>query len=342
VCILRLLLIAALLPAAAVAQGQLLSYSLKPAVQAGSGYPQVYLVADADFRKVTLDCERGDGESASFSAGSTKRGKKLTFDLKQPTGELSWSCEAKGFYGTGDEEFFDLSFRFTAFLGGALAIEVPREEIDLDAQMLVAKADREVSAAHITITTPDGPVFDADVDPGPNEAGEELLLEWTGGHKEILQLDVTLTDKWGFYSFENIYPWSLEIPHEDLLFDTGSHDIRAEEQAKVDKAYKDIDEVAARYSKFVEVRLYIAGYTDTVGDRASNNGLSERRAKSIAAALRARGFGGPVYYQGFGEDSLEVATDDNVDEIRNRRALYVLASRPPAGASFPRGSWKKL
>ncbi len=321
--------------------GQLLSYSLKPAVQSGSGYPQVFLKADADFRKVTLDCE-GDAGSVSLSAGSTKRGKQLTFDLKQPPGEVSWTCEAKGFYGAGDEEYFDLGFRFSAFLGGALAIEVPRDEIDLDAQMLVAIADREVSAAHLTLTTPDGPVFDADVEVGPNEAGEELLLEWTGNPKEVLQLNVTLTDKWGFYSYEDIFPWSLEIPHEDVLFDSGKHEIRAEEQPKIDKAYGDIDKVASRYSKYVEVRLYIAGYTDTVGDRASNQGLSERRARSIAAAFRAKGFSGPVYYQGFGEDSLEVATDDNVDEIRNRRALYVLASRPPAGASFPRGNWKKL
>ena len=40
---------------------------------------------------------------------------------------------------------------------------------------------------------------------------------------------------------------------------------------------------------------------------------------------------------------LKVETDDNVDEILNRRALYILASRSPASSGeLPRRNWKKL
>lgn len=339
--ILPLLLL--LVPASSSAQGQLLSYSLKPAVQTGAGSPQVFLEAQSDFDRITLDCERSDGESVSLAAGRTKRGTKRTFDLKQPAGSFRWTCTAMGWYGAGAEDFFDLPFRFESFVGGPLSITVPREEILIGGRMLSARADREVASAHLTVITPDGPVFDEDVAVDANEPGEELLLQWTGGGDEVLRIDVTLTDKWGFYAFENIFPWSLEIPHEDIHFATGSHDISAAELPKVNKAWGDVKTVIERYSQYVEVRLYVGGYTDTVGDRASNAGLSERRARSIAQAFRQLGFAGPLLYQGFGEDGLAIATDDSVDEVRNRRAVYLLASKPPpASPQLPRGNWKGL
>jgi len=342
----RLLLLLPLLvlPASAMGQGQLLSYALKPAVQTGDGYPQVYLVANDSFRKVSLTCERSDGGTVNVSSSSVSKGKKITFDLKQPAGEFRYECEARGYYGSDEDEYFDLSFRFDAFLGGGLAIEVPRDEIDLKNKSLTARADRVVGSAHLAVITPDGPIFDEDVDVGENAAGDDLWLEWSGGNsRDVLRLDVTLTDRWGFYSFENIFPWSLEIPHTDINFDTGQHAVRDDEKHKVDSAYKEAKDVFDRCSKYVEVRLYIAGYTDTVGPAGDNQGLSERRARSIAQEFRSRGFSGPLYYQGFGETGLAIATEDSVEMEANRRAMYILASRPPARSdNFPRGNWKKL
>lgn len=342
----RLLLIPLLLLASpAAGQGQLLSYSLLPAVQKGQGLPQVYIQANEDFRKLDLICERSDGQTVTMSAGSVKRGSKTTFDLKQPEGELSYDCEARGYYGSSDEEYFDLYFRFDAFLGGGLGIEVPREQIDLKSMSLTARSDRVIGAAHLTVTSPDGIVFDEDCDVGTNDAGDDLYMDWHGasGTRDVLKLDVKLTDRWGFYAFEEIFPWSLEIPHEDINFDTNEHAIRTDEQRKIDSAYDEMGAIVGRYSKYVEVRLYIAGYTDTVGNPGDNQGLSERRARSIAQAFRTRGFSGPIYYQGFGEAALAVPTEDGVDMEANRRAVYVLASRPPVPSpEFPRGNWRKL
>ena len=339
-CVLIALAVLAL-PASAAAQGSLLSYKLKPAVEKGKGYPQVFLECHSDFRKVELICDR-DGTEMTMSAGATKDGKTLTFDLKQPEGEYRYTCEARGWYGTGEDEYFDLYMKFDAFLGGGLSIEIPRDQIEKEAQFLVAKADRVVTRATVKVIGPDGPAWEGDVEIDENEPGDELLIEWQGPD-EVLRLDITVHDRWGFYAYEELYPWSLEIPHDDVHFDTGSHAISDTEKPKVDKAWKDVADVVARYGKFVEVRLFIGGYTDTVGDRASNQGLSERRARSIAQAFRSLGFTGKIYYQGFGEDALKVATDDSVDEVLNRRAVYLLASRqPPAGPSFPRGNWKPL
>ena len=66
-----------------------------------------------------------------------------------------------------------------------------------------------------------------------------------------------------------------------------------------------------------------------------------RGAKTIAGWFRSRGFNGEIRYQGFGEGALAVATADETNELRNRRAKYVLAAEEPArSGDIPRSQWK--
>jgi outer membrane protein OmpA-like peptidoglycan-associated protein len=88
--------------------------------------------------------------------------------------------------------------------------------------------------------------------------------------------------------------------------------------------------------------LFIAGHTDTVGSAGSNLKLSHERARSIASWFRKRGVRLPISYEGFGETSLAVKTADNVDEIKNRRADYVLSDGPPTYSAAFRPSWKRI
>ncbi len=320
----------------------LLDYQLKPAVQQGKGLPQVILTAQNDFRSVDLLCARDGGPEGTQRGGAMKRGQNKAFNLNQGVGEAHWECTGRAWYGAGPDDHFDLPMAFDAFLGPALSIEVPRPQIDKPRRRAVVKSNRSVARAHVTIVGVDGPAYDADVDVAENQAGEDVELRWEGP-EEILRLDITLFDKWGFNAFENISPWSLEIPHEDVEFDTAKHEIRADQAPRLDKAAGDIAKIVERYGKYVTVKLYLGGYTDTVGSREDNQGLSERRARGIAQALRQRGFKGPIYYQGFGEDGLCVATDEGVDMQANRRAVYLLASESPAtGPNFPRSAWKPL
>ena len=66
-----------------------------------------------------------------------------------------------------------------------------------------------------------------------------------------------------------------------------------------------------------------------VGDAGSNEKLSLDRARSIAGWFKKAGFPGDIYYAGMGERGLAVATGDNVDEAKNRRAVYTLAATSP-------------
>jgi hypothetical protein len=72
----------------------------------------------------------------------------------------------------------------------------------------------------------------------------------------------------------------------------------------------------------------LKGHTDTVGSPAYNLGLSERRARFIAAELgRAGVAANRVQFRGVGKAELAVPTPDQTREVRNRRVSYTIQYR---------------
>ena len=88
--------------------------------------------------------------------------------------------------------------------------------------------------------------------------------------------------------------------------------------------------------------LFVAGHTDTVGGASENFALSQKRARAIGDHLKRHGVKLPVYIMGLGEAALAVETGDEIDEARNRRAVYVLSNAAPGGGAYGRGGWQKL
>ena len=170
----------------------------------------------------------------------------------------------------------------------------------------------------------------------------EITVPWAGDPAEVVLLDIKLWagSSWAGFTFS---PWFLDIPHADVHFETDSDVVPADEAYKLERTLKELQEVVAKYGDLVPVKLYIAGCTDTVGDSAHNDDLSRRRARSIGAWLRAHGYDQPIFYHGFGERLLAVPTGDGVDELVNRRALYLVSSNPPpAGSGIPSVGWTAL
>ncbi len=83
---------------------------------------------------------------------------------------------------------------------------------------------------------------------------------------------------------------------------------------------------AASNSKTASVTtLDVSGYTDTSGTADYNQGLSERRAKSVAAQLETDGVpASEIEIHAYGETHLLVATGPGVREPQNRRVEIVL------------------
>jgi outer membrane protein OmpA-like peptidoglycan-associated protein len=163
-----------------------------------------------------------------------------------------------------------------------------------------------------------------------------------GDPKDVVLLEVELHSAraWAGFSYS---PWMLNIPHDDVLFGTGRSEIPPDEESKLEAVLVQLNEVAEQYGSVVPVKLYIGGCTDTVGAGGANDQLSQRRARSIAAWFRSRGYEKPIFYYGFGERWLSVQTPDEVDNPANRRAVYIVAANPPPqSGDVPPARWLAL
>ena len=214
------------------------------------------------------------------------------------------------------------------------------EDVDLSAHTLVAHPSRPLQDAVLRVVGADGGVVD--------EARADLAsptaprFQWVTD-AEVVKLVVEGVDANGFRSQLELSPWSYAIPHEDVVFASGSAAITAEEEPKLAATWTDTKTVMDKYGDIVEIQLFVGGYTDTVGAASSNQALSERRARAIASWFRKQGFSWTIWYQGFGEQGQAVATPDETDEVRNRRSVYLLAAQQPAVSDeLPAAAWKRL
>ena len=99
-----------------------------------------------------------------------------------------------------------------------------------------------------------------------------------------------------------------------VYFDWDRSDLTSEANAVIDQA-------AAYARSGSPTRVLVVGHADTSGSAAYNIGLSNRRARTVADALVARGVnGGLISLDGKGETQLARPTADGVREPLNRRA----------------------
>ena len=131
-----------------------------------------------------------------------------------------------------------------------------------------------------------------------------------------------------------LYPWSLAIPHEEVMFPTASAEIKSTEAPKLEVALVEMAKRIKQYEKLIPIKLFVLGHTDSVGQKSKNKILSKDRAVAIAQWFVQQGLSVPVYARGFGESDLRVVTGDEVDEPANRRADYILAVDPPQKTSW--------
>lgn len=105
---------------------------------------------------------------------------------------------------------------------------------------------------------------------------------------------------------------------QGILFDTGSDRLRPESTPTL----KEIGDVLARHA---DLRLLIEGHTDDVGDAASNQALSEKRAAAVRAYLVERHGVAPdrLEAKGFGASRPAVPNDTPEGRQQNRRVELV-------------------
>lgn len=104
----------------------------------------------------------------------------------------------------------------------------------------------------------------------------------------------------------------------DVLFSTGKTELLPGAMATITK----LADFLAEYS---EKTILIEGHTDSVGSESSNQGLSERRALSVKAALADAGVDGSrIDTLGLGESTPMASNDTDAGRLKNRRVEIVI------------------
>ena len=225
-----------------------------------------------------------------------------------------------------------------------LKLQISKDDVDLVNRTLYFKLNKPADSAQIKIYTPDGELLTEKVELyNGAQAGKKLSIGWSSllGNKDNFRLDLKVTDVDDFWVSWEIIRFYLEIPHEEVVFESAKWDIRPTEEPKLKEPTVLLLDAIEKYGKLMDCRLYVAGHTDTVGSVADNRELSRKRARSIAKYFMSKGIKGiPIFVRGLGEESLAIETGDSVAEEKNRRAQYILATFAPEIAGP--GSWHQI
>lgn len=225
-----------------------------------------------------------------------------------------------------------------------LKIHITKNDVDLPNRTLHFKLNRAADSAEIKVYSPEGDLIAEKMEMYEGAAaGTRLAITWPEllDNADNFRLELKVTDTENYWVGWEIIRFYLEIPHEEVVFETGKWDIRPSEAPKLDAALVLLIDAIKKYGKLMRCQLYVAGHTDTVGKLADNRELSRKRARSIAKYFRHKGIRGiPIHVRGLGEESLAVDTGDSVSEERNRRAQYILSTFPPE-ITGP-GAWTRI
>ncbi len=311
-------------------------------VMIGRGVPTVKVSVLEPITGYRLVLKRNDGKVLDVKGGG-KPGTTRAIRLETELGHFSWAGSLSIDFPNGSTG--ELPVEFDTDVVGPLVMKIDKaRDIDLVNRRLTLRLTNPVARVTLKVKMDTGMyAFNDEIEFHGEPAGTPLELTWPAAPGAPLQISVVAHDVSGAYTGTDFFPWAIEIPHEEVVFDTGKFDIRVDQRSKIDASAKLIAEAVDKFGRFADVKLFIAGHTDSVGPLESNRVLSMNRASALVRAFRAKGLKIPMFFEGFGEEALAVETPDETDEARNRRAQYFVAINAPVvtNAKFsPR--WQKL
>jgi outer membrane protein OmpA-like peptidoglycan-associated protein len=292
--------------------------------------PKLTLKIKKDVKEAVLDVKGSNGQKHNATKGPGQAGGELVFELPQKgTGKVDWAGSLEVYFDDGSAGSMPLKFATEVI--GKLNVEAvsTREEIVEQNQVRV-KMSRNAGKVDVKVLGDDGDVLANVSKPFNGEPpGTELKVEWIPKTTvKPFMIEVVAHDPDGIFSPNlEVYVFKIDIPHEEVLFETGKAEIRATEEPKLNAALEELNKTLTKYKKALALskdraKLVIMGHTDTVGSAASNQALSDARARSIASWFKKKGVKIPIYAQGYGESDLKVETPDETENAANRRVDY--------------------
>lgn len=331
----RAVVILILIALSSVAYAQPVSFQLNGDVAVGQK-PQLQVRANENVTNLVLELDRDDGRHFTAKQASLAKGKAIVFPVGDgAAGKASYVGTLS--VGGGWTE----KLEFTTTVRAPLKVQYDVEHLDLVNHIVAVKPSRAINTIELIVIGDDGKKL-SEQSTTPNADAEGwYAIGWTQPDTaRVMKLKLRVATSDGAASNLELVPWSVAIDHEDVVFATDSAVISADEAKKLDASYGKIVDAIKRSEKFMAMKLYIAGHTDTVGANAKNRKLSFDRAAAIAQYFKKKGVKIPIAVAGFGEEVLKVKTADNKDERANRRADYVLG--PAQGAPPFKGPYLKV
>lgn len=327
---------------ASVARADAVEVSVNNRTMVGKALPSVQVHILEPIAGFRLKLTRDDGKVVDVKGGG-KPGVTRTIDLPQGEGVVTWKGELTINLPRGDTAAMPLEFE-TQLVGTLKFIFDKEKDVDLPGRKVSFKLNQPADKAELRVLMDTGSTaFDGEVPFDKAPPRTPLTVTWPEAKGQVMKIFIRAYATSGQYDGVELTPWQVNIPHEEVSFDSGKWDVRPEEQPKLDQSYQLIRDAVRKYGSLATLRLYVLGFTDTVGGTQYNRGLSLNRARAIAQYFRKKGLGIAVYVEGFGEEALLVGTPDETDEAKNRRALYVLTIDAPQLESVPfPPRWQRL
>lgn len=283
----------------------------------------------------------GSQSAPALSSGALAAGTHKALTVTQPFGTFDYTAHFETKFANGDNSAFDMKFSLTRV--DKLKLELAAEDVNLEKRTLSFRINNPAKSATLEVYGKSGAKLAAVAkNLAGTPGGTAIAMSWTDPGEEVLYIELKVTDVAGFWKGMRLSPFTVNIPHEELEFESGKSDIRPTEEPKLQKTLGLIKDALEKYGKLIDMRLYVAGYTDTVGSKESNRVLSANRARAIAGWYAKNGLRIPIFFQGFGEDALAKPTPDETAEQANRRALYILAGQTPSTTTnLPKANWAR-
>lgn len=319
---------------------QTIDYRLDHNKPAGDDPPQLTFDAPLALDGVEVLLERSGNVHQTESIGDMQSGESATIAIEQAPGRHHYDATIRGTGSDGTD--YDFQFSFEVRVTDDLEVELQRDDVDLDAGLIPLRVNRPVDRIELQVADGDGRRIAHETRSLDEQRGR-IDVEWDADG-DVAQAQVTVYDvdeNWTTYTLE---PFWIEIPQQVINFETGTATIEDDQASKLAETRDRVVEALEQHDdRRSNMRLYVAGYTDTVGPADANLELSQQRARAIARWFRDHDVDIPIYYQGFGQDVLAVETPDETEEEQNRRAVYILGNTPPTTSDdIPRSNWQRL
>lgn len=304
--------------------------------------PLIIVSPVISLKSVVFACKRSDGKRVVIKSGAIRSGSTKKLTIPQGKGIFEYNCQLSGRAKTGKFGPFQMD-PIEVKVGAPPRFSLSEKDVDEANRSITLRCSEASGRIELMVYGDDSEVI-AEVEQAfTAQPGTPIVVKWKQTAAQVMgHFTVKVYDAVGFYSgLESIT--FVSIPHEDIIFESGKWVIPKTEAPKLHQPLQKIRDALAKVRGVLPIKLYIGGYTDTVGKGPDNMELSRKRAASIAKWFAGQKLQAPILFQGFGERALAVQTPDNTDEKRNRRAAYVLSKDPPpASRGFPARNWKAM